>query len=138
MRTILEITPNRSNAFFSCLAEHLLLSTNGITGTLPPTIGDLSRLKELDYSSNFVAGLLPPSISGISGLEFLAITFNAHTGTMPTTIGALKSLKSLRMGDNNFSGVIPTEIGNMIKLGTQTRMQLLRNKDPDTKIYFFL
>lgn len=54
--------------------QQLELKDNGLTGSLPPALGDLTELRLLNVSDNRLSGLLPLELSGLANLE----TFHFH------------------------------------------------------------
>jgi hypothetical protein len=48
-----------------------LLEKNHITGTIPPEIGRLGRLRELNLSSNHLYGEIPSSVVHLESLRYL-------------------------------------------------------------------
>ena len=95
---------------------HLLLTDNGLIGTIPPEIASLSHLESLHIGLNDLAGPLPPEIAHLKRLKSLELTYNAFDGPIPPEIGGLESLEWLGAFGNAFTGEIPPEIGNLGKL----------------------
>lgn len=129
--------------------EHLAVSGNGLTGIIPPEIGNLTKLKELyiGYFNSFSGGIppeigrlsqlvgldaaycglsgeIPPEIGKLENLESLFIQRNDLTGSLPPELGQLKSLKSMDLSNNNFTGEIPATFG---KLKNLTLLDAFRN-----------
>ncbi|KAJ6698669.1 LEUCINE-RICH RECEPTOR-LIKE PROTEIN KINASE FAMILY PROTEIN [Salix purpurea] len=76
----------------SCIAlEHLNLSGNVLEGLLPATIGQLPYLKELDVSSNQLSGKIPQSLEASPTLKHLNFSFNKFSGNASNK-GAFSSL----------------------------------------------
>ena len=73
--------------------QHLLLTGNGLIGTIPPEIASLTRLESLHIGENSLAGPLPPEIGHLRRLKSLELTYNAHTGPIPPEIGNLAELE---------------------------------------------
>lgn len=96
--------------------SHLQLSSNNLTGSIPPAIGNLSRLERLVLSYNELSGEIPSEIGNLTNLEVLEIRWNELTGFIPATIGNLTNLNELDLTDNELSGFIPPEIGNLTNL----------------------
>mgnify|MGYP000898433996 FL=1 len=57
-----------------------------------------------------LTGEIPPEIGQITGLIVLKLSNNQLTGSIPSEIGNLTGLKKLELGFNNLSGNIPPEI----------------------------
>ena len=95
---------------------HLLLTDNGLIGTLPPEIASLSHLESLHIGLNDLTGPLPPEIAHLKRLKSLELTYNAFDGPIPPEIGGLQSLEWLGAFGNAFTGQIPPEIGSLGQL----------------------
>ena len=92
------------------------LSRNSLTGSIPPEIGQLPRLRQLRLGRNSLAGSIPPEIGHLTELSLLEIHSNSLTGPIPPEIGQLTMLQSLRLEVNSLSGPIPPEIGELTAL----------------------
>ena len=92
------------------------LSDNGLTGTLPPEIGDLTSLTEFVTNFNQLTGTIPTEIGYLTNLVDLNFDSNLLSGTIPIEIGNLINLIFLNMDTNQLTGTIPTEIGNLVNL----------------------
>ena len=62
-----------------CVAE------NALSGTIPPSFGQLTSLTELHIGENELSGSLPATISGMSSLEKLVLWENELTAIDPET-----------------------------------------------------
>jgi Leucine-rich repeat (LRR) protein len=94
----------------------LYLPSNNLDGSIPPAIGNLTSLTQLELRWNQLTGSIPASIGSLTGLTDLEFSWNQLSGSIPASIGNLTSLTSLLLGDNNFSGGIPVELGNLPNL----------------------
>ncbi|MBF0566779.1 MAG: leucine-rich repeat domain-containing protein [Nitrospirae bacterium] len=116
-KTILDLRGNQLTTLppqignLSKLIE-LDLSRNQIT-TLPAEIGNLSNLRELDLSGNQLT-TLPPEIGNLLKLQKLYFIRNKLT-TLPTQIGNLSNLQTLLLRDNQLT-TLPSEIVNLSNL----------------------
>ena len=97
---------------------------NGLTGSIPPEIGDLVHLKKISLEGNDLTGSIPSEIESLIHLEILNIRFNELTGPIPPGIVNLVNLKEIDLAVNDISGPIPPEIGNLINL---TRIDFFAN-----------
>lgn len=93
--------------------DRLALSNNGLSGPLPPELGNLDNLTGLWLGDNQLTGPLPPEIGKLSLLERLSLIRNEVSGPIPAEIGGLVSMRILTLDQNNFSGPLPPEIGNL-------------------------
>lgn len=96
----------------------LVLGYNFLHGFIPATIGNLVRLKKLDFYANRLIGSLPSSIGNLVSLNSFNVGYNFLNGTIPSEIGNLFNLQVIYMINNQFSGSLPSSIGNLSKLLT--------------------
>jgi Leucine-rich repeat (LRR) protein len=89
---------------------------NNLNGTIPPQIGNLTKLENIYFRGNNLSGAIPPQIGNLANLIILDLDDNKLTGTIPPEIGNLTNLETLWLYFNQLSGVIPPEIGNLTKL----------------------
>ena len=94
----------------------LNLGSRGLTGTIPPELGDLSALWDLSLPGNNLSGPIPPELANLSNLEVLYLFWNNLTGTIPPEIGSLADLTVLGLHGNGLTGSIPSELGGLSKL----------------------
>ncbi len=102
----------------------LHLGGNDLTGSIPPELGNLTRLRELDLGWNSLTGPIPPELGNLTSLRELELSSNYLTGRIPPELGNLTSLTELNLGWNGLTGPIPSELGNLIRL---TRLELYSN-----------
>ena len=91
----------------------LVLFSNGLSGRLPPALGDLTELRALTLYDNNLAGPIPHELGKLTRLATLELHNNDLTGPIPTEIGNLSSLGQLLLDNNRLKGEIPTELGNL-------------------------
>ena len=94
----------------------LLLWDSGLTGRLPPELGDLAHLEYLRLSDNGLTGAIPPEFAGLSSLTHLVLDGNTLTGAIPPELGGLPALEELRAENNDLSGPLPPELGGLASL----------------------
>ena len=70
----------------------LILGTNGLSGEIPPELGSLSNLIDLDLST---------------GGSYLDLSSKGLSGEIPAWLGSLSNLERLFLHSNDFSGEIP-------------------------------
>lgn len=78
----------------------------GLTGSIPPSLGGLSRLDVLGLNGNRLTGAIPPEIAAIPGLRFLHLEHNRLTGAIPPELAAVPGLR-LDLSGNRLEGCIP-------------------------------
>lgn len=114
--------------FLSKLVK-LVLAKNKLSGSIPPTWGDmvdsattkantragaqvplLSELEVIDLSNNQLSGEIPVSIGNLTTLKTLKLDHNKLTGNLPTSFANLTNLKTLTIAHNELDGELPKEI----------------------------
>jgi len=86
------------------------LNDSGLTGSIPPEIGNLENLTYLDLTSNDLTGSIPPEIGNLTNLTSLGLGGNNLTGSIPSEIGNLINLTVLYLNNNQLTGEIPESI----------------------------
>lgn len=72
----------------------------GLSGSLPPEIGNLTQLQTLNLNNNQLTNL-PPEIGNLTNLQGLYVVGNQWQA-LPAELGNLKSLKYVSVSDNQF------------------------------------
>ena len=96
--------------------ESIDLGGRGLSGSIPPEIGDLVHLKKISFEGNHLTGSIPSEIENLIQLEILNLRFNELTGPIPPGIGNLVNLKEIDIILNDISGPIPPEMGSLVNL----------------------
>ena len=78
-----------------------------MTGPIPPELGNLSSLTDLDLGSNALAGPIPSELGNLSSLSRLTLSRNALSGSIPSELGNLTPLINLFLNNNRLTGTIP-------------------------------
>ncbi|GMI78463.1 receptor-like kinase 7 [Hibiscus trionum] len=117
----------------------LYLANCSIEGKIPPAIGDLTELIELELQYNYLSGEIPMEIGKLHKLWQLELYNNELTGKLPVglrnltkleffdasannlegdiaVVGSMTNLISLQLFQNRFSGGVPPELGDFKKL----------------------
>lgn len=95
----------------------LYLYENSLTGSIPSQIGNLKELEALGLYSNHLSGDFPEFITSLSSLKYLYLQYNyGITGSLPESIGNLTELVDLRVDGNKMSGPLPVNLGKLTKL----------------------
>lgn len=82
----------------------LVLEAFHFTGSLPENIGiSLPNLEELYLGINNLSGVIPDSISNASKLFRLGLGYNEFTGPFPRSFGELRLLQYLNVIENNLT-----------------------------------
>ncbi len=96
--------------------ERLYLHENDLTGPIPPDLGNLANLERLSLHGNDLTDPIPAELGGLANLKSLGLGANDLTGPIPQELGSLASLTSLNLAGNGLTGAIPTELGNLADL----------------------
>ena len=89
---------------------------HGLSGPIPPELGKLGKLTELDLANNHLSGPIPPELGNLSRLIELHLGGNALSGPLPEALRDPPSLSALYLRDNNLTGSIPAKFGQMLNL----------------------
>ncbi|KAL2538632.1 putative LRR receptor-like serine/threonine-protein kinase [Forsythia ovata] len=93
-------------------------------GELPAELGNLN-LVEFIVNTNGLSGSIPFSMFNISTLEILDMGINYFSSNLPSTMGfSLPDVEVLYLGSNRLSGVIPISVTNTSKL---TKLSMANN-----------
>ena len=79
-------------------------SGNGLRGTLPAELGNLTNLEFLELANNNLTGPLPAILGNLTKLEYLDLYGNSLTGPIPAELGNLTKLQRLNLHSNNLTG----------------------------------
>ena len=88
----------------------------GLSGSLPPEMGDLTALQNLNLRHNQLTGEIPPELSQLSSLEGLFFRYNQLTGQIPSELSQLSNLEVLWLDKNQLTGQIPPELSQLSSL----------------------
>ena len=92
------------------------MSSQGLSGTIPSELGNLSGLVWLELNQNELTGTIPPELGELANLRTLFLNSNQLTGEIPSELGSLINLLSLNFDVNQLVGPIPVELGNLVNL----------------------
>ncbi|KAE8777142.1 putative LRR receptor-like serine/threonine-protein kinase [Hordeum vulgare] len=95
--------------------RQLYLLRLNLSGTLAPEIGQLSRMKIIDFMWNSIGGSIPKEVGNITSLELLLLNGNQLTGSLPEEIGFVPNLNRIQIDQNHISGSIPKSFANLNK-----------------------
>jgi Leucine-rich repeat (LRR) protein/sugar lactone lactonase YvrE len=94
---------------------NLQIWANQLT-SIPNEIGNLQNLKQFNFGGNPLSGVIPNSLFQLNGLQALDFTSIGLT-SLPTAIGNLTNLTSLGMGNNSVTS-LPDELTHLTNLQT--------------------
>uniref|UniRef100_I1QY37 Receptor kinase-like protein Xa21 n=3 Tax=Oryza glaberrima TaxID=4538 RepID=I1QY37_ORYGL len=104
--------------------QSLQLSYNHLSGTIPASLANITRLNVLTCTYNNIQGDIPHEIGKLSSLQFLYVGANKLVGRFPQAILNLSTLIGLSLGFNNLTGEAPSNLGNCLP-----NLQLLELED---------
>lgn len=103
-----------------CSAEGFVISLEmpsmGLSGTLSPSIGNLTHLRTMLLQNNQLSGNVPPEIGKLLELQTLDLSGNQFNGRIPDSLGRLARLSYLKLSKNKLSGQIPQDVANLTGL----------------------
>lgn len=77
-----------------------------LTGTIPTTIGHLTKLMSLSITNCDLSGQIPTEIGQLTLMEQMWFFGNWLSGTIPTEVLQLTNLKILGLEDNNITNTV--------------------------------
>ena len=92
------------------------LQNNSFYGEIPQEMGRLQRLRHLNLTSNSFGGKLPTNLSYCTTLRVLNVIYNNLIGQIPYHLNSMSKLVYLQLGGNSLTGNIPAWIGNFSSL----------------------
>ena len=102
---------------------------DGLTGEIPPEIGNLTNLTYLNISVNQLIGEIPEEIGNLTNLTYLRLNDNQLTGEIPLSIGNLTNLEELYLYNNELTGDIPEEVCDLIESNDLNIYEILEGND---------
>ncbi|KAK1268249.1 Protein NSP-INTERACTING KINASE 1 [Acorus gramineus] len=104
----------------TCSPENLVIGlgtpSQNLSGTLSPSVGNLTNLQIVLLQNNNITGPIPQELGKLSNLRTLDLSNNLFNGGVPESLGNLKSLEYLRLNNNSLSGVFPSSLANLTQL----------------------
>ncbi|XVF23081.1 hypothetical protein REPUB_Repub13aG0007200 [Reevesia pubescens] len=94
------------------------LSFNQLVGPFLNDLLNLATLEELYLGKNLISGAIEFSPSSESGLHVLDLSHNRFNGYFPNQFGSLAGLQVLNLAGNNLSGSLPTSVADMNSLSS--------------------
>ena len=94
----------------------LNLDHNILSGSIPPELGNLARLRQLSLVSNNLTGPIPPNLGDLTDLDVLSFAANALSGPIPSELAGMTAVTSLSLYGNGLSGPIPPEFGSLARM----------------------
>ncbi|KAK3424382.1 hypothetical protein EUGRSUZ_F01162, partial [Eucalyptus grandis] len=94
----------------------LELSSQGLSGSISPHVGNLSFLRKMWLPTNNLGHEIPSQVGQLRCLHFLVLENNSLIGEIPKNISGCRNLLALGLGNNELIGEIPVELGSLNKL----------------------
>ncbi|CAI9100126.1 OLC1v1037056C1 [Oldenlandia corymbosa var. corymbosa] len=82
-----------------------------LTGQIPSAITKLVNLRELTLSYTNLSGPIPSFLSQLKNLTYLDLSFNDLTGSIPPSLSELPNLDAIHLDRNQLTGSIPDSFG---------------------------
>nr|GME16633.1 protein STRUBBELIG-RECEPTOR FAMILY 5 [Ipomoea batatas] len=95
---------------------YLHLNNNKLSGSMSDMFQQLTKLAEMDLSKNSLSGSLPQSMKSLSSLNVLYLQDNKLTG--PINVLADLPLNDLNVENNQFTGWVPNELKDINNIQT--------------------
>jgi hypothetical protein len=89
------------------------LSNNNLSGTLNPSLENLTEMEIIRIDSNIhLVGTLPKELRSWKKFQTLYIPSNGFDGELPPELSEWESINTFGIWNNHFTGVLPKEYGN--------------------------
>nr|AAR87287.1 putative receptor kinase-like protein [Oryza sativa Japonica Group]ABF98801.1 Leucine Rich Repeat family protein [Oryza sativa Japonica Group] len=87
----------------------LRLSHNSLSGHIPPSLANLTKIVQLEFDQNLMESSIPDGLSSLPALRMLALSHNSLTGEIPPSFFNMTSLRGLTLVNNVFRGELPAD-----------------------------
>ncbi|XP_012443759.1 putative receptor-like protein kinase At3g47110 [Gossypium raimondii] len=94
----------------------LNMSGLSLAGFISPAIGNLTFLREVDFSYNKLQGSIPREVGHLRRLVYLSLEYNHLNGEIPQELSNCSNLQEIAFNANNITGEIPVSLGDMKNL----------------------
>ncbi|XP_056159289.1 probable LRR receptor-like serine/threonine-protein kinase At3g47570 [Syzygium oleosum] len=92
------------------------LRSKNLSGVVPPCIGNLSFLREVNLHSNNFHSEIPSQFGRLFRLQKLILYNNSFSGQIPLNLSRCSNLLVLDFGENKLRGNLPSELGSLSNL----------------------
>ena len=96
----------------------VVLQGYGLSGSIPPELGELTALERLNLRWNSLQGSIPLELISLTELRELRLDGNSLSGGFPPELSLLTNLEVLNLSGNSLKGPIPPEYGRLVNLKT--------------------
>lgn len=87
-----------------------------LSSTIPPQLGQLTRLQHMRFEDNRLSGTIPNELANLANLQTLVLRRNLLTGPVPPLLSRLQQLQGLALDGNQLTAGIPDEISRLPNL----------------------
>ena len=101
------------------------LHWNDLSGPIPPELGNLAKLETLFLRGNRLSGGMPEELGGLGNLTWMDLSQNQLSGGISPELGGLGNVWSLDLSENDLSGPVPSEFGGLYNL---SQLELSHNR----------
>ncbi|KQJ89249.1 hypothetical protein BRADI_4g24445v3 [Brachypodium distachyon] len=92
--------------------QELQLANNNLSGTIPPSLANITTLETFHCSLNNLECNVPDSFAKFSRLKYLLVSANRLTGRFQQAILNISTLVDLGLAANQITGELPSNLGN--------------------------
>ncbi|XP_052154445.1 leucine-rich repeat receptor protein kinase HPCA1-like [Oryza glaberrima] len=116
--------------------KHILFDRNNFSGSIPASIGVLSKLEVLRLNDNAFTGQVP-AMNNLTMLHVLMLSNNKLTGLMPNLTG-IGALENVDLSNNSFvPSEVPSWFSELPKLTTLTMQSVSLSGQLPQKLFSF-
>ncbi len=101
---------------------HVALLNNGLRGTIPRNLSNLTNLELLNLGNNDLTGGIPVELGNLTNLEAFGLAYNRLTGGVPPALGRIPDLKWLVLYGNPLSGCLPHALSRLRWIGSSLQL----------------
>ena len=73
-----------------------------MSGEIPPELGNLSNLRELDLGHNELSGEIPPELGNLASLYYLRLENTELSGCLPSILSSREFVAATDLGGLEF------------------------------------
>ncbi|KQJ89251.1 putative receptor-like protein kinase At3g47110 [Brachypodium distachyon] len=92
--------------------QELNLANNNLSGTIPPSLANITTLESFHCGLNNLVGNVPNSFAKFSRQKYLFVSANRLTGRFQQAILNISTLVDLSLTENQITGELPSNLGN--------------------------
>ncbi|KAK6121893.1 hypothetical protein DH2020_044367 [Rehmannia glutinosa] len=97
--------------------EFLQVGNNNLSGNIPPSVFNLSKISIFALAFNNLVGSFPSSLgANMPNLKQLLVGVNLFSGNIPSSLSNISGLQIIDLPDNRLSGRVPDNLGRLTNL----------------------